>query len=246
MLKSVFIVFTGVLLMCSCKQEEVNAEAIIDKAIKVAGGDRLDNATVDFDFRNRHYKAIRKQGIFQYEREFTDSLGIIKDVLSNDGYKRFLNDEPYEVHDTMAVKYTSSVNAVHYFSVLPYGLNAEAAIKTYVGLSTIKGERYHVIKVTFTQDGGGEDFEDVFLYWFDVNTFKMDYLAYSYEEDGELGLRFREAYNQRYLEGIRFLDFNNYKPQDNSAALIDLSALFKNGYLKLLSKIELENIKVTY
>ena len=57
-------------------------------------------------------------------------------------------------------------------------------------------------------------------------------------------MRFREAYNERYVNGLRFVDYNNFKSEDVSIQLFDLGKIFENNQLKLLSKIELENINV--
>ncbi len=236
-----FIVLT---MLMSCKKDvQPNADTIISKAIEVAGGNHVAASTIDFDFRDKHYKAIRNNGMFQLEREFRDSIYVIKDVYTNTDFTRFVNNEAVVVHDTMAKKYTNSVNSVHYFSVLPFGLDAAAVNKTYLEDVVIKGKTYHKIKVTFSQDGGGEDFEDVFVYWVNTDTNKIDYLAYSYLTDGG-GMRFREAYNERYVKGIRFVDYNNYKPYNNNEKLLDLDSLFENNELKLLSKIETENVEV--
>ena len=71
----------------------------------------------------------------------------------------------------------------------------------------------------------------------------MDYLAYSYETDGG-GIRFRAAYNPREINGLRFQDYVNYKPQGLDVALKDLDYLYEQGSLIEVSKIELENVKV--
>ncbi|MEM9680995.1 MAG: DUF6503 family protein, partial [Bacteroidota bacterium] len=167
-----------------------------------------------------------------------------KDVLTNSGFERFVNSTKMPVADSMAIKYSASVNSVHYFSILPYGLNDKAVNKTLIGEDTIKGKAYHLIKVTFSEEGGGEDYEDVFLYWVNKSTHKVDYLAYSYNEDDGLGVRFREAYNERYVEGLRFVDYNNYKPADEDHNLFELGRRFDEDSLKLVSKIELKQIKV--
>ena len=57
-------------------------------------------------------------------------------------------------------------------------------------------------------------------------------------------MRFREAYNERYIDGLRFVDYNNFKAQVSEVALEDLGKAFDNNQLKLLSKIELKTIKV--
>lgn len=233
------------LLITSCKKETpLTAQDIVNKTIEVSGGEKYLNAEIDFDFRDMHYHSIREGGKFQYERQFKDSIGIIKDVLNNDGFNRFINDELAEIPDSMAVKYTSSVNSVHYFALLPYGLNDAAVNKTSLGEVTIKDKAFHKIKITFNQEGGGEDYEDVFVYWIDKDTFKVDYLAYSYIEDDGVGTRFREAYNERIVNGLRFVDYNNYKTEDTSVDLLNLDKAFESDRLKLLSKIELENIVV--
>jgi len=229
----------------SCKTEtSLSAQDIVDKTIETSGGEKYLNAEIDFDFRDKHYRSVRNDGMFQYEREFQDSIGTIKDVLNNEGFERYVNDQVADIPDSMAVKYTSSVNSVHYFALLPYGLNDAAVNKSSLDEVSLKDKLYYKIKVTFNQEGGGEDFEDVFIYWIDKETFKANYIAYSYIEDDGIGIRFREAYNERIVNGLRFVDYNNYKSEDSSVTLLDLDKAFESGNLKLLSKIELENISV--
>lgn len=138
-----FVLVLSILItLASCKEEgPLSAQEIIDRAIEVAGGERFMNSTIDFDFRSRHYKALRDNGIFQLEREFMDSLDVVRDIYNNSEYKRLVNDVPVHVPDTMAVKYTNSVNSVHYFMVLPHGLNDTAVIKTYIDEVEIKAGR---------------------------------------------------------------------------------------------------------
>jgi len=238
------ILYILVLLSIFSCLEEPDANKIIDHAIDKAGGELFLKSTVDFDFRGRHYKSVRDGGSYQYERIFLDSLDTIRDVLDNDGFERFTNNKITDVADTMAVKYTASVNSVIYFALLPYGLNDAAVIKTYLEESIIKGDSYHKIKVTFQQEGGGEDYQDVFIYWVNQQTFNVDYIAYSYEEADGVGSRFREAYNVRNVNGIRFVDYINYKYEGDEFALADYDKAFGQGALKKLSVIELENVEV--
>lgn len=238
----------GLLFLCfNCKDKETevfDANQLINAAIQTSGGDKFESSIIDFDFRDRHYRGIRNKGHFQLERYTKDSLHTVKDVVINTGFRRFVDNSLVEVVDSMAVKYSASVNSVHYFSVLPYGLNAAAVIKSYLGKIKINKNEYHKIKVTFNQDGGGEDFEDVFVYWIHTKTNTVEYLAYSYNEADGIGLRFREAYNERFVNGIRFVDYNNYKPKSNTVSILDLDRLFEIKQLDLLSKIELKNVTV--
>ena len=250
MLRNVLIMVV-VLSFFNCKEKEnqnaatLSAEDIIKKSIEVAGGKLFDHSQIDFDFRDIHYTAIRDNGKFQLERHFKDSLSDIRDVLSNSGFERFSNGEKVQLADSTASKYRNSVNSVHYFSVLPYGLDGKAVHKEDLGITEIKGKAYHKIKVTFSEDGGGEDFEDEFIYWIGKDSFTMDYLAYTYKEnDGSQGFRFREAYNVKIINGLRFADYDNYKPETSTIKLEDMDELFSTNKLQLLSKIELKNIEV--
>ena len=235
-------------LVLSCKNEsklqQLSADEIIDKSIEISGGDRFSRSSLKFEFRDIYYQALRKNHEFLLVRVLVKDNDSIFDMLSNVGFERFDNKEFVKLEDSIVKKYTASVNSVHYFSVLPYGLNDEAVHKGLLGEEKIKDKYYFKIKVTFNQEGGGEDFEDVFVYWVDKESFKVDYLAYSYNEEDGVGMRFREAYNERYINGLRFVDYNNYKAEDASIELNNLGKVFEKKQLKLLSKIELENVKV--
>ena len=245
MIKKIVLLFIFISLAFSCNEAIEDANSIINKSIEVSGGELFKRSNISFDFRDKHYKAIRYDGKFRYERVFKDSLGVIKDVLSNKGFERYMNSKPVNVMDSMVPRYTASVNSVHYFSVLPFSLNDKAVNKTYLNQVEIKGKDYFKIKVTFNQDGGGEDYDDEFIYWINAENYKTDYLAYSYNEKDGKGFRFREAYNERYVNGIRFVDYNNYKPKSSLAVLDNLDVLYKKGDLVLLSKIDLKNISVS-
>ncbi|MBB5268999.1 DUF6503 family protein [Algibacter amylolyticus] len=246
MLKNTVLLLVLIGLNYSCKKPSVDADAVINQSIMLSGGERFKTSTIAFNFRDKQYRAKHNNGNYVLERYFTTGHDSIVDRLTNDGFERFINRQRVVVPDSIANLYSASVNSVHYFSVLPIGLNAEAVNKHYVSQVSIKGEPYHKIKVTFNEDGGGEDFDDVFLYWVHSKTYKVDYLAYSYHEGNGLGMRFREAYNERYVNGIRFVDYNNYKPISEEATLLNLDVLFAEDELKMLSKIELEGVRVSY
>ncbi|TGV01437.1 DUF6503 family protein [Flavivirga rizhaonensis] len=240
--KKVVLFSFVVTALLSC--EDNDARFIIDKAIEVSGGTLLDSSSINFNFRDKYYFAKRNKGDFLYGRLSINSTDSILDVLKNSGFERFINDDFVSIPDSMVVKYSASVNSVHYFSVLPYGLNASAVNKKYLGNVDIKNKQYYKIKITFNKDGGGEDFEDEFVYWVDTKAFKVDYLAYSYAEDDGIGLRFREAYNERYIKGIRFVDYINFKPISENANLLSLDSLYEAGSLKELSRIDLDLVEV--
>lgn len=240
------ILFLIITLLISCNQKEksLTAQQIIDKSIITSDASKVSNSEIFFKFRDKEYRALRNNGNFKLHRIFTQEKEVIEDVLSNNGFKRFLDGHQIKLPDSMARKYSSSVNSVHYFSVLPYGLNDAAVKKKLLDNVTIKGKSYYKIQISFSENGGGEDFEDVFIYWIDKQNFEIDYLAYSYHVNGG-GMRFREVKNERLINGIRFVDYNNYKSTNASTKLKDLDKAFEKSKLKKISEINLEKVKVT-
>ena len=234
-----------ILIGCSSSldPDAKKAQEIIDKAIAVHGNERFNNLNLAFDFRDRHYTAQRKDGVFTYTRSFTDSTGRVEDVLTNDIFNRKINGKLVNLPKERKQAFSQSVNSVIYFALLPFGLNDAAVKKKYLGETTIQGQPYHKIEVTFDQEGGGTDYEDTYIYWIHPKNFTLDYLAYSFHTDGG-GLRFRKSYNARLIGGIRFQDYINYEPTTKNTALVDLDKNFEAGQLKELSRIELKNIQV--
>ncbi len=229
----------------SCKQEpkkNLTAQTIIDKTIVVAGSDLYKTSTIAFKFRDKEYVSENNGAIMK--RVFkSDSLNYV-DIKRGSSFERIVNGIPVEVSDSLARVYSNAINSVLYFAQLPYQLNAKAVRKKLLKEEKIKDQNYYLIHVTFDQNGGGDDFDDNYYYWINKKTFKPDYLAYDYQVNGG-GVRFREAYNERIVNGFRFVDYNNYMPKSKTATIKEVAALYENSGLELLSKIELENIEVT-
>lgn len=233
-------------LATACKEKKhpgLNAQEIVDRSIEAAGGDRYGRSAVSFVFRGRTYTMESYSGRRLLKRITVTDTAVVTDIKEGNEFRRLMNDSLVQVPDTMAVKYANSVNSVHYFAYLPYGLNDKAVNKELLGEATLDGKSYYKIRVTFDRLGGGSDYEDVFIYWINKETFAVDFLAYEYHTDGG-GIRFREAYNERYVNGIRFADHHNYQAETGTD-LLQLDSLFLTGSLTWLSDIELEDIRVS-
>ncbi|MEZ2414062.1 DUF6503 family protein [Muriicola sp. E247] len=245
LIRSALLGMFVVMLFSSCRNTDksVTTQEIVDKAIQVAGGDLYEQSEFSFSFRDVEYVLERKAGKKVMKRIKQTDSGLLSDIRTGNDFSRTLEGNTIRVSDSMANVYSNSINSVHYFAYLPYGLNDAAVNKEWIGEKKIGDKVYHKIKVTFDQQGGGEDFEDVYLYWIDKETFTPDYLAYEFHVDGG-GLRFREAYNQRYVNGIRFVDYRNYKPKED-ADIMELDDLFLEDRLELLSDIKLQDVRVS-
>ncbi|MBO6632616.1 MAG: deoxyribose-phosphate aldolase, partial [Psychroserpens sp.] len=102
----VLIIISLLVVNCNTTQsEDLSAQAIIDTSIEAVGGTKIESSIISFKFRNLEYAAKRSKGIFAFSRQKIDSssgtVQLIKDVLSNSGFERFLNDSIVEVPDTM-------------------------------------------------------------------------------------------------------------------------------------------------
>lgn len=244
-MKYIGLITISLLLFTACKEEKpLTAEAVVENAIEQAGGNNFESARISFKFRDKVYRSTRECARFMLERTVEDSLGnVTHDMVDNKGLVRLKNGKPEQVADSLVTKISDGVNSVHYFANLPYSLDGPAVNKELVGEAMINDQAYYEVKVWFNEVGGGTDFQDIFMYWINQETFTVDYLAYVYEVNGG-GIRFREAYNPRMVNGIRFVDYNNYKPEDKTTRIETLDELFEKGELKLLSKIETENVNV--
>lgn len=193
-----------------------------------------------FDFRGANYSFHHDEGGFRYTKLIeTDSL-IQKDVFTSDGFTRVVNGDTLQLKKEENKKYSESLNSVIYFVCLPQKLKDEAENMGDLGQTEIKGENYNTLKVYFVEDGGGEDFEDEFLYWVNAETHYIDYLAYRYNVNGG-GVRFRSAYERRIVNGMVFQDYINYEaPFD--AELINLPMQYEIDSLNELSRIIIDNI----
>ncbi len=244
---------TFMLAACSSPAKEHTEETaapkskvqeVIDKAIAFHGMEGLGNADFSLTFREMGYTYSNANGMYEYTRTQTDSTGaLIYDVMNNEGLIRYINDKEAEINEERRAAFTRSINSVVYFFRLPYGLNDAAVIKEYIGEADIKGKTYHEIKVTFAQEGGGEDFDDVFLYWFDQEDYSMDYFAYLYHTDGG-GMRFREAINPQRVNGVLVQDYVNLRPENEDIDIMTIDELYEAGELKVLSEIINKKVQI--
>lgn len=235
----------AIVLLFGCTPNK-DPQKIINLAIAKHGGQLFEGRTVTFDFRDKHYLVQRKPDGYTYIRSFEDdSLGQVKDVLTNStDLERYANDTLLNISDEWKFKYANSVNSVLYFFQLPYGLNDAAVRKKYLGQKIINDQLYEKVMITFMQENGGKDFEDVFVYWINAKTNTLDYLAYSYLTDGG-GIRFRQAINRRTIKDMIFQDYINFEPANKNAVVESLDDAFNEASLIELSQIVNENIEVS-
>ena len=236
----IFIVFAAALTHCG----NPDPNELVNEAIKNSGWHKFKNNDIEYDFRGIHYKVFHNNGLFVYEKIYLDTTqGIIREGMTNDSTYKELNGLEILLDEQQKKKIRSSINQVVYFNLLPYKLNDAAVIKRFAGTSTINGKNYYKVKVTFNETGGGDDYNDWFLYWFDKNTKSMDYFAYYYHTNGGSS-RFRVIKQQHLVNGFTFYDWENFTSDEVGDQIENYEKLFQEGKLKKVSDIELKNIEV--
>lgn len=245
----------GLLLLAACQpsspppSDSPSARAIIDSAIATHGGSVLDRAVVSFTFRGDEYRIRQNEGRFHYRRTYTDSLGrMVTDGLTNDGVYRVADGDTVSLSDDEKNSVETTVNSVAYFTLLPHPLDDPAVQPEYGGRDTLDGVPYHRVRVTFQQSGGGQDWQDVFLYWFRTDTYAMDYFSYAFglaPGDSDTGTRFRAAYNVRRINGVRVADYRNYTSDTLATDRMErYPSLRRREALELVSRIEIDSVQV--
>lgn len=233
-----FLIF--VLSLAACKDKADKAHEIVEKSIEVHGGKKYENFTAEFDFRKFHLKLMHENGRFQYERISKDSArNDIWDIINNDGFMRLINGNQVQLSEKDVTKYTNAVNSVAYFVLLPYKLQDKAVNLEYLGETILENKKYDKIKVWFSKEGGGKDFEDIYCYWFNQETHTLDYIAYA---NG--GPRFRRVKSRQTIGGIVFQDYENFAITDTTLQTSEYDKAFLAGKDSLLSLIEQKNIVV--
>ena len=236
-----FILFLAAISIISSCSNSRDPQQIIDKSISFYQMDKLKNASLEFTFRDVKFKIMQNEGKFRYERNFSDSTGIVQDILDNQGFKRTLNGKELNLDAKDVSKYSQSLNAVVYFLYLPLKLNDASVIKKYIDEVKIKDKSYHKLEISFDQKEGGADHNDVYYYWFDVSDYSMDHFAYSAG-----GNRFREVIKTHNVDGVIFQDYINYQmPLNDSITTISkYDSLFTAGKLRELSRIEFKDMRL--
>lgn len=221
-----------------------NVDLIINNCRQVYGSDLINTSHISFRFREYRYSWTFKDGKREQVRATIDSAGNqITDYWIGEDFYRLINQDTLDLSKNWIKKYKNSINAVFYFAFLPKALTDEAVQATLIGEVKLKQEPYYKIKVTFSEEGGGDDYQDIFIYWIHKEKFKLDYLAYQYFTKGG-GMRFRAVKNHHKIGDLIFQDYLNYKPQNSFNNIYSLDSLYEKNELQLISEINLEELNV--
>ena len=237
--KTIYI--TLFIFLNSCSNH--NAQSLIDDVIAEYGGDKWNTADIRFSFRGNKYQIRNNNGKYKYSEVKIVNEMIEKLELTNERLSFYRNDTLFNVPDSVHNKHYERLNSIVYFTSIPFNLNDKAVQKKYLGYGNIKDHSYDKIEITFKKESGGIDYDDVFLYWVNQKTKRIDYFAYKYNRNNG-GSRFRVTTNARRVNGILFVDHENYKAEIKIENLQDYEDLLTKGKLVKVSEVKIKNIKV--
>ncbi len=218
---------------------------LVAESIRMYGGDRFEESRVTFTFRDARFRVVRDRGRFLYEREYTNADGRrIREGMDNDETWQEVEGTRVPLSPQDRSRVETAVNSVVYFGFLPIRLDDPAVHLRDLGEVEVDGRPYRKVEVTFQEEGGGEDWEDRFIYWFHAHDLTLDYLAYTFERGGG-GSRFRRAVNRRTVDGILLQDYENYAAMEEPEDIADYDRLLGTDGLRLVSMVELEGVEVS-
>ncbi len=219
--------------------------AIVDRAIEQHGGELYRHSETELDLCSKSgcfqvtaridgdqwaYTISGKSGDSQLRvHSAHDAL-----IVQRDGAEEAVAADPQRFHDWAMARV--------YFCFLPFRLNDPSVFKQDLGLVDWDGRRLHQVKVTF-QAGTSTDAGDEYMYWFDPETARLEYLAYSYDDNGG-GLRFRRAVRHRRVGGVLFFDQENHGIDGPGLSVDAIDADFVRDSMRHVSTVRLEGIEV--
>ncbi len=217
-----------------------SADEVLEQAAEAHGLTREARLDVAFTFRGVPHRIHLDGTDVRYERTVDDAVHrLVGDQLTivSDG-------EPLEVEPARADALRRSLNSVAYFATLPRPLFDDAVIATALGRTRLADQRWDTVEVRFRAEGGGDDHEDVFRYWFDPKTHEMGFLAYTFAVN-EGGVRLRRVVRRHEHDGVVLVDWANHGLDGPDHTIDDAVAAYERGELPQLSTIALEDVELT-
>ncbi|MEM7585700.1 MAG: DUF6503 family protein [Acidobacteriota bacterium] len=226
--------------------EPVRRLEIVDRAIAFHGGDLYTSRATRLDLCSKsgcfQVDAAMDGDRFDYRVRRETEETRLEVRSTNETLEVWRDGVQVEIEAARAQGYRDWAMARVYFCFLPFRLNDPSVLKQDLGLVEWQGRKLHKVKVTFDA-GSSTDASDEYVYWFDPESARLEYFAYSYDDNGG-GLRFRRAVNHRRVGGILFFDQENLGSEDAELSVDALDAEVVHDRLRQISTVRLENIRV--
>lgn len=225
---------------------------IVDKSIEFHGAKLYTRSvtTLKVGSLSGSFDVTARVDDWRFEHEVSGLAGgqagkVLRRVRwTNQTIEEWRDGKPVPLDEDGKRRARDFVNARVYFSFLPYRLNDPNTFKEDLGVETWDGRKLQKIKVTF-QQGSSTDADDEYMYWFDPQTGRLEQFAYNFRV-GQGGLRFRKITKFERVGGILFGTVQENYAEDGKGLAVELvEPAYIKKKMKLLSTVEMTNIKVT-
>ncbi|MEO0601510.1 MAG: DUF6503 family protein, partial [Myxococcota bacterium] len=215
------------------------ADEVLKDAAEAHGLTRDQRVELAFTFRGTPYRLRLDGADVRYERTVE---GIVQRLRGN-RFEVLRDGEPLPLPAAQSDGLRRSLNSVGYFATLPRPLFDEAVIATSLGRTDLAGRAWDTVEVRFREEGGGDDHDDVFRYWFDPTTHELGFLAYTFQVN-EGGVRLRKVVARTEVDGVVLVDWSNHGWNGHGHTIEAAMKAYETGTLPQLSTIELDGIRV--
>ncbi len=220
--------------------------AIVEKAIEHHGGDLYRHSETELDVCSKsgcfHLTARVDGDRWAYTVAGKSGDSRRRVISAHDGLQVWKNGEIEAVEAGEEQRYRDWAMARVYFCFLPFRLGDESVYQRDLGLVDWDGRRLHKVKVTF-EPGTSSAAGDEYLYWFDPESARLEYFAYSYDDNGG-GLRFRRAVRHRRIGGLLFFDQENHGADGLGLSVDEIDADYVRDSMRHVSTVRLDPIRV--
>ncbi|MEM6927590.1 MAG: DUF6503 family protein [Myxococcota bacterium] len=229
----------GLILWMAAAVGAPTVDEVLKDAAEAHGLARDQRLDVAFSFRGTPYRLHLDGTDVRYERTVE---GIVQRLRGN-RFEVLRDGEPLALPPQQSDGLRRSLNSVGYFATLPRPLFDEAVIATSLGRTSLAGRQWDTVEVAFREEGGGDDHDDVFRYWFDPTTHELGFLAYTFTVN-DAGVRLRKVIARHDVEGVVLVDWSNHGWNGRGHTIEAAVKAFEAGTLPQLSTIELDEIQV--
>lgn len=225
-------------------RERADVDALLAAAVEAAGLHEPEALEIRFQFRGTPYRLWLDGRRSVYERQVRSDTGVPRtERLEGDAFTASVGGKPLPLSSEQAGALRRSLNSVAYFALMPRPLEDDAVIATSLGATTLGGLSWDTIDIRFREEGGGDDHDDVFRYWFHPETHRLGYLAYTFAT-GKGGVRVRKVVGAHEVDGVVLLDWVNHGRNGQGLTIDDAVRDLEAGTLPQLSTIALEDVQV--
>jgi peptidoglycan/xylan/chitin deacetylase (PgdA/CDA1 family) len=230
------------------------ARRVVDRAIEHHGGDLYTGSRVALTVTSASgsFDVVSEVDGERFRHTVTDpgaDGGTRRVRVSNatgETVEEWRGGVPVDLDQDAARRARDFVMARVYFPFLPFRLNDPSVIHEDLGTERWGDRDLRKVRVTF-EAGTSTDDQDVYLYWFDPDSGRLEQFAYSFET-GDGGLRLRKGFHYRRVGGLLFFDSENWGVSGHGRDVLEITPAFadpETGEMEKISTVVLSDVEVT-